>query len=384
MNFELTSEQQMLRDTVRNFSEKELKPVVEKHAAAKQAIPKETIQGLLKKSIPLGILGNVTPEKDGGAGLDYLTWGLMYEQIERAIAAVIMISSGVTHSISEWGTPEQKKRYLPGLLNADLIGCTGITEPNVGSNPAMIQTRAVRKGDEYVLNGNKIFITNATIADVAIVVASTDPSKGAKGLTRFIVDKSISPFQTRPIETLGGMGTLGELVFEDCRVPAENRLGNEGDGLRVTLKGFQAARCFVALGAIHLAQAAINASIKYAQERSQFGKPIGSFQLIQEMIADMIAETEAARLLAYRGLSLVDMGIRCTTETSIAKFYATEAAVRVTSKAVQIHGAYGLTTEYPVERLFREARMLTIPDGTTQIQKLIVGRDVLGLSAFAS
>ncbi len=381
LRFELTDEQKLLQKTAKNIMEREIRPAIDR-LNPKEAVPKEILKELLKKTVPIGALGNVIPEEHGGAGMDYLTWGLVYEQLDRAINSVIMITSGAAKAISSWGNDEQRQKYLPGLLNADLIGCSAITEPNVGSNPAAIETRADLQGDHYVLNGTKMFITNGAVADIAIVVASVDRSKGAKGLARFIVDKSESPFEAHRIEVIGGEGHLGELVFDNCRVPKENMLGNVGDGLRATMKSFQAARCFVALTAVHLAQLAIDASVKYARQREQFGKPIGSFQLIQQMIADMIAETEASRLLAYRALHLVDTGTRNNAASSIAKFYATEAAVRVTSMAVQIHGAYGLTTEYPVERYFREARMLTIPDGTTQIQKLIVGREVLGFRAF--
>jgi len=221
------------------------------------------------------------------------------------------------------------------------------------------------------------------VADVALVTAQADRGKGKRGLIRLLVDRCESPFKSRELPKLGLRSfPTSELVFADCRVPRGNLVGGLGQGLKDTLKMFEQARCWMAMGAVGMAQAALEASLRYARERTQFGKPIGSFQLIQEMIADMATETEAARLLAYRGLHLLDQRVRCDRETSMAKAFATEAAVRVTSAAIQIHGAYGLSEEYPLERYFRDARCWTIPDGTTQIQKLIVGRAMLGMSAF--
>jgi alkylation response protein AidB-like acyl-CoA dehydrogenase len=281
------------------------------------------------------------------------------------------------------GTPAQKRKYLPSLFSGERIICSAITEPNVGSNPVMIETTATLQGNEYRLNGTKTWISNGTISDIALVVAQTQKGLGPFGLCHLIVEKEVSPYEARDLPKLGLRSfPTAELVFQDCRVPKENLLVAPGQGLKETLRSFEAARAGMAIGSVGMAQAAIDASVRYAKERVQFGKPIGSFQLIQEMIADMVAETEAARLLAYRAHFLLDKKVRCDRETSMAKFYATEAAVRVTSMAIQIHGAYGLSEEYPVERYFRDARSFTIPDGTTQIQKMIVARRVLGLSAF--
>lgn len=360
---------------------RDIRPVVDDLKAKGQPMTKEICQELLKKTIPLGIMGNVVKEEYGGAGMDYLTWGLVYEQIDKAINSVIMISTGVTKALAILGTDEQREKWLPGLLNADLIGCTAITEPNVGSNPAFIETRAVLDGDHYVMNGNKLFITNGYMADIAIVVTSLDRSKGAKGLARFIVDKRESPFEVRHIKNIGGEEFLGELIFEDCRVPKENMISSEGAGLRDQLAGFQVARCFVGLTGLNLAQEAYEIALQYARDRKQFGKQIGSFQLIAEMITEMLVDIETSRMLIYKALSVLDEGLHINTYSSMAKYHATEAAVRVTSKAIQIHGAYGLCTEYPLEELFRMARMLSIPDGTTEIQKLIVAREQLGISA---
>jgi len=381
MNFDLTEEQRMIVSTAKKMMEKEIRPVL----AARdrfQPLNGAEARDILKRLIPLGYLGAVIPEEDGGAGLDYLTCGLMYEQLEPEIKPIVFIHGFTTANIYQFSTPSQRARYLPDLLAANKIACSAITEPNVGSNPAAIETTAVKDGEDYVINGTKTFITNGWLSDIAVVVASVDRSLGGRGLTRFIVDREQSPYQVRNLDMMSEHSYVAELVFEDCRVPGSNVLGKIGSGLQETLRSFEIARCMVALMAVSLAQTAMDAAVKYAKERLQFGRPIGSFQLIQEMIADMVADIEAARMLAYRGLYLVDKGVRCVKETSLAKAYATEAAVRVTSQAIQIHGGYGLSREYPLEQYFREARSLTIPDGATQIQKLTVAREILGINAF--
>ncbi len=384
MNFDLSEEQTMLKASAKKLMEREVLPFLASYPQD-QPLSLDRIKILLKKLIPLGYLGNIIPVEYGGAGLDFLTYGLMMEEIEPSLFGLVMITGGTARSVYLLGNESQKRAFIPPLVSGEKVGCSAITEPNVGSNPAAVQTKAVLDGDHYVLNGTKTWITNGAFADMAFVLATTDPALGRKGLCRFIVDKKVSLFKAKAIETLEEsfqIPSVGELSFEDCRVPRENILGTPGEALKATLIGFQAARCLVAIGSINMARRAIEASVRYAKERVQFGRPIGKFQLIQSMLADMIAETDASRLLTYRALTLVDKGVRCARETSIAKYYSTEAAVRVTSMAIQIHGAYGLSKEYAVERLFRGARMMTIPDGATQIQKLIVGRETLGLQAF--
>ncbi len=384
MNFDLSEEQTMLKESAKKLMEREVLPFLASYPQD-QPLSLDGIKILLKKLIPLGYLGNIIPVEYGGAGLDFLTYGLMMEEIEPSLFGLVMITGGTARSVYLLGNESQKRAFIPPLVSGEKVGCSAITEPNVGSNPAAVQTKAVLDGDHYVLNGTKTWITNGAFADMAFVLATTDPALGRKGLCRFIVDKKVSLFKAKAIETLEEsfqIPSVGELSFEDCRVPRENILGTPGEALKATLIGFQAARCLVAIGSINMARRAIEASVRYAKERVQFGRPIGKFQLIQSMLADMIAETDASRLLTYRALTLVDKGVRCARETSIAKYYSTEAAVRVTSMAIQIHGAYGLSKEYAVERLFRGARMMTIPDGATQIQKLIVGRETLGLQAF--
>jgi alkylation response protein AidB-like acyl-CoA dehydrogenase len=307
------------------------------------------------------------------------------EEVDPFIYLPLMITSGIPTLIYRMGTEEQKRAFISPLVAGNKIGCTAITEPDVGSNPSDVRTRAVLDGNYYVLNGTKTWITNGAFADIGLILVNLDPEKGPKGLNFLIVDKEVSPFETRPLSLLGDdrrIPTVGELVFTDCRVPRENLLGAAGEGLRETMIIFQSARCLVALNSVVFAQRALDAAISYAKQRIQFGRPIGQFQLIQDMIAEMAALTDAARLLTYRAATMAAKGVRCHKEASIAKFYATEAAVKVTSMAIQIHGAYGLSPEYPVERLFRGARVMTIPDGTTQIQKLIVARELLGMQAF--
>jgi alkylation response protein AidB-like acyl-CoA dehydrogenase len=385
MDFDFNDEQRLLKESAREVMEKEIIPIADEYDKGKLLHDRKRLKELLDKIAPLGYLGATIPEEDGGFGLDYVSWGILFEELARAfasLAGILIIISGVGIMFSKLGTPQQKKRFLPPLLKAEEIPCTAITEPNVGSNPAAIETLAILDGDHYVLNGTKMWISNGVISDVAIVVAQTKKGAGASGLCQLIVERKVSPYEASELPLMGVRASCpSELVFEDCRVPKENLLVPPGEGLKRTLQLFEVGRATMAIGAVGMAQAAIDASVRYAKERHQFDRPIGSFQLIQEMIVDMIAYTEASRLLAFRALSMLDKGVKCDRETSIAKFYATEAAVKVTSMAIQIHGAMGLSEEMPVERFFRDARVWTIPDGATQIQKLIVGRNVLGLNA---
>jgi alkylation response protein AidB-like acyl-CoA dehydrogenase len=385
MDFDFTDEQRLLKESAREVMEKEIIPIADEYDKGKLLHDRKRLKELLDKLAPLGYLGATVPEEDGGFGLDYVSWGVLFEELARAfasLAGILIIISGAGIMFSRLGTPQQKKRFLPPLLKGEEIPCTAITEPNVGSNPAAIETLAILDGDHYVLNGTKIWISNGVISDVAIVVAQTKKGSGASGLCQLIVERKVSPYEASELPLMGVRASCpSELVFEDCRVPKENLIVPPGEGLKRTLQLFEVGRATMAIGAVGMAQAAIDASIRYAKERHQFGKPIGSFQLIQEMIVDMIALTESSRLLAFRALSMLDKRVKCDRETSIAKFYATEAAVKVTSMAIQIHGAMGLSEEMPVERFFRDARVWTIPDGATQIQKLVIGRNVLGLNA---
>jgi alkylation response protein AidB-like acyl-CoA dehydrogenase len=384
MDFAFSEEQVVLRDTIRKYLARKVEPVADE-LDRKGPMRKEEATRFLCELRPFGYLSALVPANLGGAGLDHVTWGLMHEELKRAYASlggIVGITSSSTCSVAESASEPVRERILPGLLSGEKVICTAITEPNYGSDPSGMDTRAALEGDHYVINGTKIWISNGTIADYAVVVAQTDPSRGRAGIGRFLVEREVSPFTARELSKLGLRSfPTSELVFENCRVPRENLL--TGEGFKKTLRALVRARGSVAIGAVGIGQAAIDASVRYARERKQFGRPIGSFQLIQEMIADMVAETEAARLLAYRLFFLLDRGEKGNREASIAKAFATEAAVRITSKAIQIHGAYGLSEEFPVARYFRDARCYTIPDGTTEIQKLIIGREVLGIRAFA-
>jgi len=385
MDFDFTDEQKMIQDTAKKVMEREIIPVASEYDHTKALSDRKILKGLLDKLVPLGYLGHTIPEEAGGSGIDFVTYGIIMEELFGAYASLGMIIGlhMVTKSIYEAGTPELKEKFLLPLLTGEKILCSGITEPNVGSNPAEMETTAILDGDEYVINGTKVWITNGTISDFAIVVAQTKKGSGKEGICHLLVDREDSPYEARELPKFGLRSCpTSEVIFEDCRVPKENLLVAPGQGLKNILHTFEQPRAQLGIGAAGIAQAALDASIRYSKERYQFGKPLGSFQLIQQMLADMYTETEAARCLAYKGFYLLDKGVRCEKETSAAKYYGTEAAVRVTSKAIQIHGAYGLSEEYPVERYFRDARCLTIPDGTTQIQKMIVARSLTGLRAF--
>jgi alkylation response protein AidB-like acyl-CoA dehydrogenase len=384
MDFELTDEQRMLKESARKLLQSEVEPYLAQFPVDRQMTPSE-IKTLLKKFIPLGYLGSTIPEEYGGAGMDFLTYILLMEELVPVVYLPLMLTAAAARMIYAWGNEDQRKTYTPPLLSADKIGCGAVTEPNVGSNPAAIQMRAVLDGDRYLINGSKMWISNGAFSDIALVLARTNTGKGGNDINFFIVDKETSPYEAKATPIMGDdprIPHVGELTFEDCRVPRENILGAPGEGLKHTMILFQTARCLVAMNSVVFAQRALDAAIHYARERTQFGKPIGQFQLIQAMIADMAALTDAARLLTYRASALADREGWLHKEASMAKFFATEAAVKVTSMAIQIHGAYGLSPEYPVEKLFQGARVMTIPDGTTQIQQLIVARDLLGMSAF--
>jgi alkylation response protein AidB-like acyl-CoA dehydrogenase len=384
MDFDLTEEQQMLKTNVRKFLDKEIVPIVDEQEK-KGPLDKETAVSLIRKLMPFGYLVGFLPEEYGGSVLDHKTNGILVEELARAwgsLAGTLFIAAAFWWLLNEAGNPEQKERLLPLAASGDYIGCLAITEPNVGSDVAGVETTAVLDGDDYVINGTKTWISNGSIADAAFILVTTDKSLGPLGMSFMLVERDVSPFDTRELHKLGLRSfPTSELSFNDCRVPRVNQL-DPGSGYERTMAFFDVSRAMVGATCTGIAQASIDASIKYAQDRTQFGRQLGSFQMIQEMVVDMIAETEAGRLLSFRALDLLDKGEKCRWQASLAKAYATEAAVRTTSKAIQIHGAMGLSEEYPVERYFRDARTLTIPDGTTQMQKLIVGRRALGIRAF--
>ncbi|MFA4910546.1 MAG: acyl-CoA dehydrogenase family protein [Desulfobacteria bacterium] len=381
MDFELTEEQKILQDTVKKFMDKEVAPLVDEYEKKKE-MPRD----LIKKLIPLGYVGALVPPEYGGLGLDYVSLGILMEEAGRTWGALRIMANGplnlIPYTICVNGTEEQKKRFIPSLLSADKTAFLAITEPNVGSDASGIETRADLQGDHFIVNGTKMWVTNGSTADVGIIFASTDKSKGPAGISAFIVDKEETPYSTTDIEKMFGHAMVAsELVFEDARVPKDNMFGPEGKGLKIALTTLNEGRHNVAMGSVGIAQACIDASVKYAKERKQFGKPIGSFQLVQKLIVEMVADTMASRLLGYQAAKCLDTGGRCDRFCSVAKLFACEAAFKTASNALQVHGGYGYSKEFPVERYFRDARGAMIPEGTTEIQTLIIGRDVLGMSA---
>lgn len=381
MDFELTEEQKILQDTVKKFMDKEVAPLVDEYEKKKE-MPID----LIKKLISLGYVGALVPPEYGGLGLDYLSLGILMEEAGRTWGALRIMANGplnlIPYTIYVNGTEEQKKRYLPSLLSADKTGFIAITEPNVGSDASGIETKAVLEGDHFIVNGTKMWVTNGSNADVGIIFASTDKGKGPGGISAFIVDKEETSYSARDIEKMFGHAMIAsELVFEDARVPKDNMFGPEGRGLKIALTTLNEGRHNVAMGSVGIAQACIDASVKYAKERKQFGKPIGSFQLVQKLIVEMVADTMASRLLGYQAAKCLETGGRCDRFCSVAKLFACEAAFKTASNALQVHGGYGYSKEFPVERYFRDARGAMIPEGTTEIQTLIIGRDVLGMSA---
>jgi alkylation response protein AidB-like acyl-CoA dehydrogenase len=380
MDFELAEEQRLAVDSWRGFLEREIRPIIEEYLDV--SIPKDVTHKLLRMGSDYGMCCAEIPIADGGLGLDILTSGLISEELSRVspdLAGTGYLTQGVALKIVHGGSPEIKARYLPGLLTGALIGASAVTEPDAGSHVRGIKTRAVRDGDSYRITGEKMFSSNVTVSDLALILTRT----GEDEFTIFLLDREEHGYETREISKLGLSGwSMGQVILDDVVVPAGNAIGRIGGGLRETMNGFERSRCFVSTLSLGIAQAALDDAIAYAQQRRSFGKLIGEHQLVQAMIAEMATDLDAARLLVYRGLKLLNEDKPFPVEASMCKAFATEAATRITSKAIQVHGAFGVTTEFPVERHFRNARVLTIPDGTTQINQLIIGRNLLGLSAF--
>jgi alkylation response protein AidB-like acyl-CoA dehydrogenase len=333
-------------------------------------------------------MGTPIPEEYGGAGFDYISHAIVAEEIGRVDSSLrgtysVQVSL-VELPLFTFGSEEQKKKYLPKLTSGEWIGCFGLTEPNAGSDPASMVSTAVKDGDDYILNGQKTWITNAGLADLAIVYAKTDRDAGARGITAFLVEKGFEGFSTKDIHDKLGLraSNTGEIFLENCRVPKESVLGEVNKGFKVALGTLDFGRYTVAAGCVGAAQGCIDICKDYAKQRIQFGKPIASFQLVQQMVADMVVECEAGRLLVYRVGDMKNKGMPNTRETSIAKYYCSEMVNRVAYKAIQIHGGYGFSGEYDVERFYRDARINTLYEGTSQIQQLIIGSFELGIRAF--
>jgi len=373
VNLELSEEQLLLQKTVREFAQSEVKPLA-KELDETGRFPRE----LIGKAAELGLTGVAFPEDQGGAGFDHIAYSIVIEEISRCCASTGVILS-VQNSlfcdpIHRYGTPEQKKKFLLPFARGEKIGCYALTEPQAGSNAAALQTKAVQKGDSYVINGTKAWITNGGAADAAIVYVNTDPAKGEKGITAIVVEKGTPGFQVgREEKKLGIHATAcSELVFNDCVVTMANRIGNEGEGYKVALSTLDGGRIGIAAQATGIAQGAFDAALKWSQERMAFGHPISQFQAIQFMLADTATEIDAARLLVRKAAWKQDSGGRFSLEAATAKLFASEMATRVTHKAIQIHGGYGYSKEYPVERAYRDARITEIYEGTSEIQRLVI------------
>ena len=373
MDLGLTEEQTLLQRTVRNFAETELKPLA-KESDETGHFPRETF----RKAAELGLTGVAFPEQYGGAGMDHVSYTIVVEEISRVCASTGVILS-VQNSlycdpIHRFGNDEQKKKFLLPFARDEKIGCYALTEPQAGSNAAALQTKAVKKGDTYVLNGTKAWITNGAAADAAIVYVNTDPPKGEKGITALVVEKGTPGFKVGKEEKKLGISATAcsELVFTDCEVPTANRIGNEGEGYKVALSTLDGGRIGIGAQACGIAQGALEAALAYSKERLAFGHPISQFQAIQFMLADMSTEIDAARLLIRKAAWKQDTGARFSMDAAIAKLFASEMATRVTHKAIQIHGGYGYSKEYPVERAYRDARITEIYEGTSEIQRLVI------------
>jgi butyryl-CoA dehydrogenase len=378
VNLDLNGEQQLLQKSVREFAEAEVKPHA-KEIDETGHFPLDTF----KKAAELGLTGVAVGENYGGAGMDHVSYAIVIEEISRVCASTGVILS-VQNSlycdpILRFGTDEQKQKFLVPFARGEKIGCYALTEPQAGSNAAALTTKAVRKGDTYVINGTKAWITNGGAADAAIVYVNTQPEKGEKGITALVVEKGKRGFAVGKEEKKLGINATActELSFTDCEVPVGNRIGNEGEGYKVALSTLDGGRIGIAAQATGIAQGAFEAALSYAQQRQAFGHPISDFQAIQFMLADMATEIDAARLLTRRAAWKQDSGARFTMEASIAKLFASEMSTRVAHKAIQIHGGYGYSREYPVERAYRDARITEIYEGTSEIQRLVIAAWVL-------
>ena len=378
MDLELSEEQLLLQKSVREFAEAEVRPLAKENDETGK-YPR----GLFQKAAELGLTGVAIPEAEGGAGMDHISYAIVVEEISRVCASTGVILS-VQNSlycdpIHRFGTDEQKKKFLLPFARGEKIGCYALTEPQAGSNAAALATKAVRKGDKYVINGTKAWITNGGVADAAIVYVNTQPEKGEKGITALVVEKGTPGFAVGKEEKKLGIHATActELSFSDCEVPAGNRIGEEGEGYKVALSTLDGGRIGIAAQATGIAQGAFEAALSYAQQRQAFGHPIADFQAIQFMLADMATEIDAARLLLRRAAWKQDSGARFSMEAAIAKLFASEMSTRVAHKAIQIHGGYGYSSEYPVERAYRDARITEIYEGTSEIQRLVIAAWVL-------
>ncbi|MEU1280473.1 acyl-CoA dehydrogenase family protein [Streptomyces sp. NPDC005805] len=387
MNLELGEEQEAVRRLARDFVAREVTP----HAVAWDRA-ESVDRGIVKKLGALGFLGLTVDEEYGGSGGDHLSYCLVTEELGRgdsSVRGIVSVSLGlVAKTIAAYGTEEQKRAWLPRLTTGDAVGCFGLTEPGTGSDAGNLATRAVRDGDtsggDWLISGSKMFITNGTWADVVLLFARTNDTPGHRGVSAFLVPADAPGLTRREIH--GKLGLRGqataELVLDGVRVPDSAMLGPEGKGFSIAMSALAKGRMSVAAGCVGIAQAALDAAVAYAGEREQFGRPIAHYQLVQELLSDIAVDVDAARLLTWRVADLVDRGREFATAASKAKLFASEAAVRAANNALQVFGGYGYIDEYPVGKLLRDARVMTLYEGTSQIQKLIIGRALTGVSAF--
>ena len=383
MNLELTDEQKLIAETARSFVDNE---VIERARENDRA--EKFDRELASKLGEMGYLGAPVAEEYGGRGLDYVGYGLIVEQIGRGDSAartvVSVQTSLVCGSIERWGTEEQKERWLPKLCSGEFLGCFGLTEPDTGSDAASLRTRAEKTDSGWRLSGQKMWISLGNFADVAMIFAQTEPGSGPKGLACFLVPTDAEGFSTQEIHGKLGLraSDTASIALEGVEVADDALMGEVGEGFKIAMTALDSGRYSVAAGSVGICEGCVDASVSYAKERQQFGVPLARFQLVQEMIADMIVKRDAARLLVLRAGILKDAGKPSTLETSIAKLYATESAVECANTAIQVHGGSGYVDDHPVERYLRDARVTTLYEGTSQIQKLIIGRDATGISAF--
>ncbi len=378
MDFDYTPEQTQLRKSVREFAEAEILPHVMEWDEA-QIFPLDVI----KKLGRLGYLGSIFPEEYGGAGLGYIEYSIIIEELSRVDGSVGIIVAAHTslcsNHIYKAGTEEQRRCYLSKLTTGEWIGCWSLTEPEAGSDAAGTRTAAVHHGECWVLNGAKTFTTNAHYADVCVAMAVTDRAGAQHGISAFIIEKGTPGFRTGKKENKLGLraSATGEVIFENCRLPATQLLGKQGEGFVDSLRTLDGGRISIAALAAGMAQGAYDAALKYSKLRKQFGRPISEFQAIQHKLVDMATEIDASRLLIYRAASMLDQGRRVTRESAMAKLFASEAAVRIANEAVQIHGGYGFIKDYPVEKFYRDVKLCTIGEGTSEIQRLVIARQLL-------
>ncbi|TMU84003.1 acyl-CoA dehydrogenase [Bacillus sp. BHET2] len=377
MELRFTEEQQMMRKMVRDFAETEIQPFIEKMEEGQ--FPRE----ILNKMAKLGLMGITTPEKYGGSEMDFTSYIIAIHELSKVSATIGVIlsvhTSVGTNPILYFGNEDQKQKYLPKLASGEYLGAFCLTEPSAGSDAKSLKTRAEKRDDHYVLNGSKVFITNGGEADTYIVFAATDPSKGSRGVSAFIVEKGTPGLVIGKDEHkmgLHGSRTV-QLTFEDMKVPAENLLGQEGEGFKIAMANLDVGRIGIAAQALGIAEAAFDFSTAYAKERVQFGKPIAAQQGIGFKLADMATAVEGSKLLVYRAANLRSNNISCGKEASMAKLFASKTAVEVSTEAIQVYGGYGYTKEYPVERLFRDAKVTEIYEGTSEIQRMVIGKNLL-------